>query len=261
MLNDDWETRGLVLSNAANMYVDQGDIESAESFFNEAIAIARRLNNEAAEAIRRGNYGWFLLSTGKPPQAIAALEYAVRISTKLGLHLQAAIQTDNLGLAHDMMANYPRALEYHQQALEIIEPLNNTHWANTFRVNLGITLLMMAQPSGAVPLLETALAGGRTDSDIEVIVRALTGMARVAVVEGRPAEVTTFLDEAVNLARKADMRRLLAEALSVYSEQQAALHQPEQSSTLWDEASKLYQMLHSPQAKQQPEWLKVSASE
>jgi tetratricopeptide (TPR) repeat protein len=261
MLTDDWETRGLVLSNAANMYVDQGDIESAESFFNESIAIARRLNNEAAEATRRGNYGWFLLVTGKPQQAIAALEYALRISRSLRLELQAAIQTDNLGLAYDLLNNYPRALEYHQQALEGAVSLNNAHWANSFRVNQAHTLLTMGQPSTSTPLFETALAGGRSAGDIEVIVRALTGTARTAVYEERPADASAFLDEAVNLARKADMRRALAEALSIYSEQQAALHQLEQSSSLWEEARKLYQMLHSPQARQQPDWLKVSASE
>src|SRR5262249_18014740 len=122
MIDDDWETRGLVLSNAANTYVDRGDIESADSFFNEAITIARRLGNDTAEATRRGNYGWFLLSTGKPQQAISSLEYALRLSRSLKLDLQSAIQTDNLGLAYDNLGYYPKAKEQHQQAIEIIRP-------------------------------------------------------------------------------------------------------------------------------------------
>lgn len=254
-LNDDWETRGLVLSNAANAYVDQGDMESADSFFNESIAIARRLGNDAAEATRRGNYGWFLLSTGKPQQAISALEYALRMSKSMQLNLQSAIQTDNLGLAYDNLGNYPKALEHHQAALEMVAPLKNLHWEASFKINTGLTLLELGQTPEAIALLEAVLAQGRADSDIELIIRAQTGLARTALKQDQPGAVTAALDEAIGMARKADMRRLLAEALSVYSEQQAALQQPERSSSLWDEAQKLFRMLNSPQAKLQPAWL------
>ncbi|MEO8606636.1 MAG: tetratricopeptide repeat protein [Chloroflexota bacterium] len=254
-LNDDWETRGLVLSNAANAYVDQGDMESADSFFNESIAIARRLGNDAAETTRRGNYGWFLLVTGKPQQAISALEYALRMSKSMHLDLQSAIQMDNLGLAYDSLGNYPKALEYHQQALEIAIPLKNMHWEYSFKINQGLTLLAMGQIAEATALLESGLAQGQNDSDIELIIRGQIGLARVALKQNQPESVTTALDEATGMARQADMRRLLAEALSVYSEQQAALKQPERSSSLWDEAQKLYRMLNSPQAKLQPAWL------
>jgi tetratricopeptide (TPR) repeat protein len=254
-LNDDWETRGLVLSNAANTYVDQGDIESAESFFNEAIAIAHRLNNPAAETTRRGNYGWFLLSTGMPQQAISTLEYTLRQSKSLRLDLQTAIQTDNLGLAYDALGNYGRALEYHRQALEIIRPLNNPHWEHIFQINLAHSLLMLGEMTEPEPLFKGALAQGRATGDVELIIRALTGLAIIAIRGGRPEEATGDLEEAVHLARKADMRRWLAEALQVYSEQQAALQQPERSATLWEEARKLFQMLHSPEARVHPAWL------
>ena len=63
----DIATRGLVLSNAANAYVDQGDIDSAASFFKESIDIAQQINDPTAQSTRLGNYGWFLLTTGKPP--------------------------------------------------------------------------------------------------------------------------------------------------------------------------------------------------
>jgi hypothetical protein len=54
---EDQETRGIVLANAATVYVDQGDIETAESFFAESIQIAQKLEDRLAESTRRGNYG------------------------------------------------------------------------------------------------------------------------------------------------------------------------------------------------------------
>jgi hypothetical protein len=103
--------------------------------------------------------------------------------------------------------------------------------------------------------LDEALAQSRADENNEGIIRALTGLARVHLEQHQPEKAETVLPEAVALARRTDMRRLLAEALSVYSQQQAALHDRERSQALWDEASKLYNILQAPQGKMQPAWL------
>ncbi|MFN8448689.1 MAG: hypothetical protein U0521_08900 [Anaerolineae bacterium] len=76
----DQETRGLVLSNAANAYAEQGDVESADAFFTEAITIAEHLGDPVAESTRNGNYGWFLLLVGRPRRAMTTLERALSIS-------------------------------------------------------------------------------------------------------------------------------------------------------------------------------------
>ncbi len=254
-LLDDMETRGLVLANAAIAYADQGDVDSADSFFNEAIAIAKRTNNEPAEATRRGNYGWFLMATGRPQQALSALEFALRMSETLNLDLQRAIQTDNLGLVHDAQANYPQALQYHQQALELIQSKKQPHWESMFKINKAHTLLSLRQIEAVRPLLEAALAQGRADEDVEVIIRSLTGLARLIIHQEDSKSAEPLLNEAIALARRADMRRLLAEALGIYSEQQAQQNQAEHSRSLWEEAQKLFNMLRAPQGKTEPSWL------
>ncbi len=258
-LSEDRETRGLVLANTAIAYADQGDTESAESFFNEAISIARQLHQTTAEATRRGNYGWYLLAIGRPQQAISTLEYALSQSREQKLDLQTAIQTDNLGLAYDAQSSYEKALDYHQQALTLIEPLRNRHWESIIKINQANTLLSLRNADAAQPLLNTALTQGRADEDVEVIVRSLTGLGRLALQRSTPESATTLLDEATGLARRADMRRLLAEALSVYSEQQAKVNQRERSEALWDEAQKLYNVLRLSQSKLRPAWLETAS--
>lgn len=257
-IKDDWETRGLVLSNAATAYADQGDVDSADSFFNESIASARRLNNEGAEATRRGNYGYFMLLTGRPQQALSALEYALRLSQKLELTLQAAIQTDNLGLLYDQEGNYPKGLALHREALTLIEPLKSFHWEQVVRLNLASSLLATNQLEEARAFLEVALTQGRTDDDVELLIRALTGKAHLALRLQQSADAGEWLEEAVTRARKADMRRLEAEALTIYSQQQAALGQSEQAVSLWRDAQKVFAMLRAPQATMQPAWLNRS---
>ncbi|MCA0455927.1 MAG: hypothetical protein LCI00_18265 [Chloroflexi bacterium] len=256
-LREDWETRGLVLANAAIAYADQGDVDSADSFFNESIAIARRLNNDYADATRRGNYGWFLMATGRSEQALSMLEYALRLSKNIDLSLQAAIQTDNLGLSYDLMGNYDKGLGYHREAASLVAALNKPHWQHSINMNMANALVGLNQADEAKPLFEGALMQGRGTNDVELIIRALTGIALVNIREGRANDSVPLLEEAVTLARKAEMRRLHAEALTVYSQQQAALNQGEQAGKLWQEAQKLFTILRAPQASTQPAWLKA----
>lgn len=257
-LKEDWETRGLVLANAATAYADQGDMDSADSFFNEAIAIARRMNNEVAETTRRGNYGWFLLATGRHEQALSMLEYALRLSKNLGLNLQAAIQTDNMGLTYDNMGNYEKGLAQHQEAAALVESLNKPHWQQIINLNRANSLNGLHRVDEAKGFYEVALEQGRATNDVELIIRALTGLSVISLGLEKPAECGAWLEEAVTLARKADMRRLQAEALTVYSQQQAALNNPDQAGSLWRDAQKLFTILRAPQANLKPAWLHVS---
>jgi tetratricopeptide (TPR) repeat protein len=258
---EDEATRGIVISNAAIAYADLGDVVSAEAFFTESIDIAQQLNDHTAEATRRGNYGWFLLSTGRPQRAIITLEQALHLSEEAGLAVQQAVQTDNLGLAHDHTGDLEQALHYHRRALEQIATLDNPHWSNIIKVNLATTLLERDDIEEARALLRQALAAGRQQGDVEVIVRGLIGQARLALLDEQPQEADDMLEEATHLARRADMRRQLAEALQVYSEQQAALDHTDRSLTLWDEAQKLFTIMQMPQADLEPEWLKEATQQ
>lgn len=252
---NDHETRGVVLSNAAVAYAEQGDIESADAFFSEAVTLAERAEDPVAESVRRGNYGWFLMTIGRPRRAIAALEQALYLSQTHRLPLQQVVQRDNLGLAYDSMGDYKSALEHHQAALDLVRSQHQPHWLATVQINLANTLLAMGQPEGAQPFVEEALATGREHDDPEIIMRAMTTMGRITTARAQLDAAARFVNDAVALARRSDNRRLLADALAAQSEQRAALGSPQDAGPIWAEAQRLYAVLGMPQAKQTPAWL------
>jgi hypothetical protein len=63
------------------------------------------------------------------------------------------------------------------------------------------------------------------------------------------------LDEAFELARKADMRHLKAEVLTLQSQYQSGLGHQQHAVKLWESAQKLFMMLKSPKASTTPDWL------
>jgi tetratricopeptide (TPR) repeat protein len=252
---NDQDTRGVVLSNAANAYADMGEIESADEFFSESINIAHKLGDFRAEATRRGNHAWFLLVTGRARRATGALEQVLHLSRQLNLDLQVAVQTDNLGLAHDELSEYEVAQHHHTQALELIQALGNLHWQGVIKTNKARTHWSLGQEDEALTLLEEALVYGRGADDHEVIARAQIGLGRALLQNKQISEAGEKLSEAVSLSRRTDIRFLLALALEAYSEQQAAVGQSERAQTLWTEAQKLFSAMHNPRSRLQPAWL------
>ncbi len=251
----DLATRGLVLSNAANAYAETGDAESADAFYSEAIQIAEKTNDKPADSTRCGNYGWFLILVGRPRRAIATLERALRISQQLGMTLQAAVQTDNLGLAYDSLSEYHNAVTHHRAALALIDPAEHPNWAASFKVNLANTLLSLGEPREALTLIDEALAQGRISEDTDLLIAALTAQARAALITDDLEAMRTPLDEAILLARRAEARRRLADLLYLRSQLRARTGDRMGASSAWDEAHKFYTMLHMPQAKITPTWL------
>ncbi len=255
----DQETRGLVLSNAANAYAEQGDAESADAFFTEAISIAEHLGDPVAESTRNGNYGWFLLMVGRPRRALATIERALAISQAHKLTLHTAVQLDNLGLVYDTLADYPLALEKHRSALALASDL--PEWADRIRINLAATLISLNQLEEAQTLLDAVREKSvRASAPGELLIMALTVRARLLIAQQHADQADEPLAEAITLARKLDLKRLLAEALSVRSQQQSVLERTGEAASAWEEAQKLYALLHMPQAKYQPAWLARSPS-
>ena len=82
-------------------------------------------------------------------------------------------------------------------------------------------------------MLDDALQAGRSGGHNELIIAALTGLARLRIVQRTLADADDLLTEAVALARRIENRRLLAEALAMRSQQQAALEQPAQAAASW----------------------------
>ena len=252
-IKDD-ETRGIVLSNAATAYVDYGDVETAEAFFVESVQIAQRLQDRQSEATRRGNYGWFLLNTGRAKLAIQTLEYALRQSENLGLKLQAAVQTDNIGSAYDELLDDENALIFHAKAWEKIKLMDDPHWKAFISANLAHTLLSQNKLDDAETALQAALKIARENGHPELLIKTLNGLAKLALKRDDLTAVEPMLQEVYEIADRSGARRLLADAKLIHSELAAREGDSEASQAHWQQAADLLKLLMIQLEK--PDWLK-----
>lgn len=253
---DDLETRGIVLSNAATAYVDYGDVTTAEAFFVESIQIAQKNRDRYTEATRRGNYGWFLLNTGRTKSALDMLDYAVRQSQNLNMMLQAAVQTDNIGLVWDELHDYDKAIAYHGSAWQMLEQSDDEYWRAVVSVNLGHSLISKGNLADAETSINAALQAGRQLDRLDVIVRALNGQTRLKLTNGANADLMTNAQEAVQLADAHGGRRLLADSLVLRSEVHARLNDAANAQADWKAAADILRILRLNPDNYQPTWMK-----
>ena len=258
---DDEETRGIVLANSAAAYVEQGDLESAESFFIESIKIAQKMGDRQAEATRRGNYGWFLLSTGRAERAIASLSYALRQSENLNLPLQVAVQTDNMGLAQMELGDFHEAVKFHRRAWETIQNIESNLWKATIASNLAHALLKIEAYDEAKSLVEQSLAFDVEDYRTELKAKQLTVAAEVNLASGSILTAEQQIDEVLSLAEHLQSQRLMAEVLRVRCGLYAKKNKVAEAHRDWERASELFSMLHLPLEPRIPRWLRWSQQE
>jgi tetratricopeptide (TPR) repeat protein len=252
---DDPETRGLVLSNAATIYVDFGDIATAESFFIESIQIAQQLRDTRTESIRRGNYGWFLLNTGRATTALNMLQHAVDQSQTLDMPLHTAIQIDNIGLAWHELKDYEQSLSYHTQAWQLLQGLSgiDAYWRGIVGANLAHAFISAQKLEGVAELIETVLKIGREINRQELVVQALNSKMRLLLLQPDDQEHLRLLaDEAVSLAQLQGRRRLLADALILRQQVYNMLGRVEEAEQDWEKAKSLLRMLRLNPADYQP---------
>lgn len=253
---DDSETRGVVLANTAIAFVDYSDMDTVDAFFAESIQIAGQLADRLAESTRRGNYGWFLLITGKPDRALDMLEYALRLSEQLGVKMQLAVQTDNIGLVYDEKGNYEQAVYYHAKAWELLVGNDDNYWRGIISANLGNSLVSLGKLVEAQKLLDVALESGRQGDNHEVITRALLGMVRLRLAESSPTDdLITWLDEAQTRADTTHSRLLMGDVYALRSRVEAHLGDMPKAREAWDRAVSMFKLLSLPTADSQPVWL------
>lgn len=257
--SNDLETRGVVLSNAAPAYVDKGDLETAESFMAESIQIAQKLHDHAAEATRQGNYGWYLLVTGRIKRAVSALEYALQQSSRLNLSLVVAVQTMNLGQAYAEYGDPPKGESYLRRAVSLAHALNNRHWMAITQATLAAHVLKFGGEAGAdeaALLADQAIADADAAASVEARLRARILKVRVLSAQRQYDAAIDIGHETVAEARKSSARRFIGEALAALSQAHALRGERPQAAALWEEAKRTLTPLHHPMTQgRPPEWL------
>ncbi|NDV28016.1 tetratricopeptide repeat protein [Desulfovibrio sp. JC010] len=135
----------------------QGDLEGAEEFYNKALEIGKELDCKERIAIQYGNLGSIRHSQGD----LNGAEYFYNKSLEIGIELDSkeriAIQYGNLGLIRMSHGDYDGAEKLYNKALEIDKEIGRKEGIAANYSNLGLICIDRGDIAGAEEFYYKAL--------------------------------------------------------------------------------------------------------
>lgn len=246
---DDSAVRGNIMLRAARLYMIQGDMDTAESFYTDAISLAKQTEDEQAQVYSRGYYGVFLTLIGDTSPAQIELKAALALAETHQLTQMQAHLTDALAQITSLQSRYPEAEELHTSALSLLDAELDADTDPVLELFIKLhyarTLSRLNREAEALDLLETVISTGRDLHHAPLVTEALLTKAAITLPE-HPADAATLLDEARSLVNHMQHRRLQAMLHTINSQYLAQMDQVDAATDAWLDATQLYKKMRMP---------------
>ncbi|MBV9229085.1 MAG: tetratricopeptide repeat protein [Chloroflexi bacterium] len=229
-------------------YRRRGQYDTAERYYEESIALHKRLNNQREYASMLTNISNVYRLQGKTDEALRRCKIALRIRKDLfqagrGGEVAVGLTLSTIGQVYLSIDDIVHAEQAFQQAYEIYIRANHRKFIAGTLNRLGQIEMAKDNLQEAKRWFERAQEASVT-IDTEAYINSLNKQGRVLAKQGCWAEAAVFFEQAVDLTRQLhdDYQRTeslvdLAEALKRQGQHQQAqqyLQEAEQISVMWN---------------------------
>jgi tetratricopeptide (TPR) repeat protein len=146
------------IGNLGNVYRDLGQVEKAIEYYNQALAISRKIGHRQGEGNALGSLGIAYRLLGKYDKAIDHHNQALAISREIGDRRGEGAWLGNIGNASFSLGQYDKAIDHHNQALAISREIGSRQGEGIHLSNLGNAYRGLDQVEKAIEYYERALA-------------------------------------------------------------------------------------------------------
>ena len=138
--------RMVFLINAGNCYYTLGDLNKAESFYNEALKFTKRKDLQViykddileTKSSALGNIGLIYSDKGELDQALRYHKEAIKIDKEISYRQGQAVDLGNIGLIYYDKGELDQALRYHREAIKIYKEIGYKQGQASALGNMGL---------------------------------------------------------------------------------------------------------------------------
>ncbi len=181
---DEPSTVASVLNNLGVVAQDQGDYARAEHLGGEALAIFRGAGDRVRMAASLNNLGIVARRQGDPERATALFEESLTIWRELGDNLRTALALNNLGVAAFEAGDLPRAALRYEEALAIYRERGDRSGAALSMHNLAEVLRDQGDLARSAALWQESLVSRAEEGNVAGFAESLSGLAVIAMRAG-----------------------------------------------------------------------------
>lgn len=146
-----------VYINLGRSYLDRGDLNDAEVYYNKALQITEETGSTVFSATIYRNLGIFHTSKGNYAKALAYSLDALKIAQQLAYKVDEAIIYSHIGVIHSIEKNYAVAQDYFTKSLGLAKETGNKRLEAVCYGRLSKLYLELNQPRLALEYGENAL--------------------------------------------------------------------------------------------------------
>ena len=154
-----------ILSDLGNLYTAAQDYSDALSYLEQALGIARRVDDQAKEADLLDNIGMVYDALGDKPKALQFFEQALPLLRQVGHRAGEATTLNNIGMVYDALGDKPTALQFYEQALPLQRQVGDRAGEAATLTNIGGVYSTLGDKPKALQSYQEALSLRRQGSD------------------------------------------------------------------------------------------------
>ena len=155
-----------------------GQYQAAIRCYEQALEIAREMENRGGEGNHLGNLGNAYAALGETQQAIEYYEKALGIAREIGDRRGEGNHLGNLGIAYADLGETRQAIEYYEKALEIAREIGDRRGEGNRLGNLGLAYADLGETRQAMEYYEKALKIRREIGDRRGEAKSLGGLGQ-----------------------------------------------------------------------------------
>jgi len=207
--------------------VDRGELKEALATFDRALQMARVEGDRHLEAVILNDIGVVHRNLGNYPLAGQFLNQALTIRQNINDPQGIGQTLMNLGALASSQADYPQALNFYQQALDIL-PAEESYGSAIILNNMGEIYRGLGQPKKALASFQAALplfeqesdpfAVGITLSNIGAVYHALGDYSQALAFYEKGLAIATEIEDAVGIGQTLLNMGAVYEKLANYSQ-------------------------------------------
>ncbi len=196
------------INTLGNLTARLGKYEEARGYYQEALQLAKDLDEARGVAIITGNIGSLLAGMGETEEANSVSKLAVRLCAPLKLYGEQAVYMLTLAGIKMRAGHYDRAREIAQTSLDQLRQYGRSHFVTWALTGLGQIATRQAKYGYATDLFKESLEILKEYPEDESIIQALEGAAELQLAQGQEQQAVLLLGAATSLRDETTIRRM-----------------------------------------------------
>ncbi len=202
------------LNNLGNVAFDQGEYKQARDYYQQSLAIQQAIGDQRGVGNSFNNLGNVAFDQGEYKQARDYYQQSLAIQQAIGDQRGIGNSLNNLGVVALSQGDYEQARDYYQQSLAIRQAIGDQRGMGNSLNNLGLIALSQGDNEQARDYHQQSLAIKQAIGDQRGIGNSLNSLGELFYYQGKYEQARDYYEQSIGIRRAIKDKYGLADSIT-----------------------------------------------